>query len=237
MVDAPAGARLREVELYAHNTSPHDVSATVRLWSSHRGYGDGTDRVLGALTIPPGSALGAVRLELPEDEQGPYPGGTKPCLRLHTPVDGTVQVTGARFGFSGGCLETALLPAPRRVHDTQDAGAGGILRAGRTRTIALPDSVITPFTAGVIVNLTALRGARAGVLRAFPAGGAVRRRRPCSSRGRTWPGRTRWWCRSRRTAGSRCGPPPTCTCASTWSGRSPEGADCRRGRRVPPRHG
>lgn len=158
-VQIPAGALIRDVEYYMYNGGTSTAFASAYLWVPGSGY---INSINADASVPGGGASAsavAVREVTPEITWGPYPVGVELILSVDTPTDGSVQMNGARIGFSGGAGTTGLLDAPVRAYDSRSSG--GKIAAGTTRTITLPSSVIAPGTTGAILNVTAV-GATAG---------------------------------------------------------------------------
>lgn len=166
-VEIPAGALVRDVEYYVSNNSGNNVVPFAAIYVP----GSGTITVIGAQpTISSsGSGIQVHRAEITSANWGPYPIGTRLIVNVDTPVNGLVQVNGARVGFSGGAGSVGLLPGPVRVYDSRETG--GALAAGSGRTITLPPSVVPPGATGVLVNVTAV-GIGWGFLKIYPAGAA-----------------------------------------------------------------
>jgi hypothetical protein len=167
MFDVPPGALLRDVEWYVYNRSTSNVFAYVYEFAA----GQGTIFSLSATaTIPPSTTVTPVRVDVPSAGRGPFGIGSKLLAGLTTPTDGTVQVNGVRLGFTNGHADTGLFVTPARVYDSRHGSAGAI-KAGKTRTIALPLDVIPPGTTGAFLKVAALDNTKPGSVTVYPAGG------------------------------------------------------------------
>lgn len=160
-VDIAPGALVGDVEFYLYNVS--------------------TDRAVGTACISvPGelllSSIGAVAIARPRVPsvvavravpmfRGPFPLGTKLCLTVDTPPDGTVQIVGARVGFLFGGGQIALQPKQVRVLNTKTDG--GPVAAGEKRAVVLSETHLPPGTTGVILRVTTVGATTAGNLNVF----------------------------------------------------------------------
>ena len=168
-VEIPAGALVRDIEWYVRNVSADSVTALGRIWAA--GTGSLFATLADTTITSSSSAVVARRSVVSSSNYGPHPLGTKIVLGLDTSASATVQINGARVGFSQGAGAVGLLPAPVRVYDSRVTG--GILTAGTTRTVTLPSSLVRPGTAGVVVNITAVLGVGIGYLKVYPGNAAA----------------------------------------------------------------
>lgn len=165
-LEIPAGSLIRDIEWYVINTSAADVNLLGRIWRA----GTGTlGTAISDLTVPPTDGLVARRVIVPSDRYGPHPLGTKLALGIRTTVDGTVQINGARVGFTGNGAVN-MLPSPVRVYDSRETG--GKLTSGVTRTITLPTSIVPPGTTAIIANITVVGPESNGLLKVYPGNAA-----------------------------------------------------------------
>lgn len=163
-VDIPAGAQVYDVEWYARNTSGDDASAIAFLWDASFA---GLSTQVAFTTIDGGqSFLSARRSLASEDENGPYPTGTKLALGFFTGLLGdAIQLNGARVGLIGGG-EVSTLSAPVVVYDTRQTG--GRFAINETRTIFLSPRLCKPGSVAVTLNISAFSGSAPGFLRIYP---------------------------------------------------------------------
>lgn len=164
-IEIPAGALVRDVEYYVSNTSTNIVYGDAYIYVP----GFGTITSVNATVVVPAQNGGitAYRVRTTSTTWGPYPIGTRLLVGVSTPADGSVQINGARVGFSSGAGTTGLLSAPIRAYDSRSSG--GKFAANSTRTITLPSSVVTPGVTGAILNVTAVNGTSDGYLKVFSA--------------------------------------------------------------------
>jgi hypothetical protein len=167
-VEIPAGALVRDIEWYVRNVSSDTVSGLGRIWAA--GVGTLYTTIVDTAVTSGSSAVVARRSIVSSASYGPYPLGTKINLGINTLTDGSVQVNGARVGFSQGAGATGLLPTPIRAYDSRDSG--GKLSGGSVRTITLPSSIVRPGVSGVIINLTSVESEANGYLKAYPGNSA-----------------------------------------------------------------
>jgi hypothetical protein len=164
-VEIPAGALVRDVEYYVYNNSGSAVFPDAWVYVP----GVGTIASVGAVATVP--STGSITANLATVSQsGPYPFGARLLVGVSTPSSGTVQINGARVGFTQGSGAAGLLATPVRAYDSRDAD--GKIPAGGTRTITLPASVVGPGTAGVIANITAVDGDAIGFMKVWAADSA-----------------------------------------------------------------
>lgn len=195
-IEAPAGALVRDVEWYVYNNSGSTLTALARLWVA------GTGTLFNTLVdtaIPSGSNLVKVRSAVPPAARGPFPPGVKVGLGLNTAGGGTVQINGARVGFAGGAGAVGLLARTVKVYDSRSDG--GRLGKGQERVVQLPRSLVPAGVSGVLLNVTAIDGRKAGAVTvyspaeerpggatlAFPRGGPAEANAlavPCSNAGK-----------------------------------------------------
>lgn len=160
--EVPAGALLREVEFYISNNTAAAVTPGVYLYAP----GTGTIFLVVQGSVPVNAgAITATTVVVPSTAWGPYPSGARLLASLTTPTDATVQINGARFGFTQGVASTGLLDTPVRAYDSRTTG--GKLATGSTRTITLPSSVVVPGVTGVLVNVTAVGAQHNGFLKVY----------------------------------------------------------------------
>ncbi len=165
-VDVPAGALVRDIEWYVYNASGSTYTCLNRLWEAGNGS---LFTSLGDTQVPSGTGIRAVRTVVPSSTYGPYPNGIKVTLGLATPSSGSVQVNGVRVGMSNaGSLGT--LAKPIRVYSTR--AGGGKLRKGKTRTITLPPSTISPGVGAVLLHIRVDGVKKPGTLTVWPGDGA-----------------------------------------------------------------
>lgn len=162
-VEIPAGALVRDIEWYVYNESGSAVTGLGRLWAAGTGTLFST---LADTSVPSSATTQARRSVVSSSNYGPHPLGTKIALGLQTNATGTIQVNGARVGFSQGAGAVGLLPVPIRAYDTRVTG--GKLAAGVVRTITLSSTIVRPGTTGLIVNVTAVAPAGGGYLKVYP---------------------------------------------------------------------
>ncbi len=161
-VEIPAGALVRDIEYYIFNSSGSSVFPDTYLYVP----GMGTISSIGAsAAVASTGTITANRVTA--TQQGPYPLGARLLVSLSTPTAGTVQINGARVGFTQGAGATALLDTPVRAYDSRNGD--GKIPGNSTRTITLPSSVVRPGTTGVIVNITAVDGDGIGFMKIWPA--------------------------------------------------------------------
>jgi hypothetical protein len=166
-VEIPPGALVRDVEYYIYNNSGSPVSPDTYLYVA----GTGSLASIGASpSVGSSASITATRATVAAANYGPYPLASRLLISLTTPTDGTVQINGARVGFTQGSGEFGLLSTPYRAYDSRVTG--GKLAADATRTVTLPSSIVVPGTSGVIVNLTAVNGEANGYLKLFSAAAA-----------------------------------------------------------------
>ena len=113
-VEVPAGALVREVEYYIFNNSGSNVVPDSWLYTP----GQGTIASIGATATVASTGTITANRVLPPSSIGPYPLGSRLLLGLSTPTTGTVQINGARVGFSEGGAASGLLDAPIRAYDS-----------------------------------------------------------------------------------------------------------------------
>jgi hypothetical protein len=160
-VEVPPGALLRDVEYYVYNNAGSNTFTDTWLYLP----GQGTITSLSANgTIPSNGAISAVRVEVPSTLWGPYPVGSVLLVGMSTPTDATVQINGARVGFSHGGGTTGLFAGPHRVYDSRKTSKIG---KGKTRTITLSADLIPPGVSGVILNVHAQGATKAGSLKVY----------------------------------------------------------------------
>jgi hypothetical protein len=160
--ELPPGALLRDLEVYLHNT----VTATGVLAAAVPG--SGYLFTLQALSFGAGPAgvRRHVRL-VPNHVTGPYPHGSTIVVVIDTKPDATVQINGARLGFTVGAGRQMILPNPVRVYDSRQTG--GAVAPGKTRTIPLGSAVPAGATAALVsLSITDTHGV--GTLRLGRAG-------------------------------------------------------------------
>ena len=166
-VEIPPGALVRDVEYYIYNNSGSQVFPDAYLYVA----GTGQKYSIGAIvSVPSSGSITATRAVILPANYGPYPLASRLLVSLTTRTDGTVQINGARVGFTQGSGDIGLLDAPYRAYDSRVTG--GKLTAGSTRTVTLPSSIVAPGTSGVIVNLTAVNGEANGYLKLYSAAAA-----------------------------------------------------------------
>jgi hypothetical protein len=166
-VEIPPGALVRDVEYYIYNNSGAAVVPDSYLYVA--GY-VGIVSIGATASVPSSASITATRAVVPAATYGPYPLASRLLVSLSTPMNGTVQINGARVGFSQGSGAIGLLSSPYRAYDSRVSD--GKLAAGATRTVTLPSSIVVPGTTGVIVNLTAVNGEANGHLKLFSAAAA-----------------------------------------------------------------
>jgi hypothetical protein len=166
-VEIPPGSQVRDVEYYIYNNSGSDVFPDTYLYVA----GTGTITSINAsVAVHSGPSTTATRVAIPATHNGPYPFGSRLLVSLTTPTTGTVQINGARVGFTRSSGEIGLLDAPVRAYDSRDFTK---LSAGATRTITLPSSIVAPGVNAVLINLIAINGEADGYLRVFSAAAAL----------------------------------------------------------------
>lgn len=166
-VEIPPGAWVGDVEYYVYNNSGSEVFPDTYLYVA--GTGPITS-INASVAVPSGPSTTATRVVVPTTHNGPYPLGSRLLVSLTTPTTGTVQINGARVGFTSGSGAIGLLDAPQRVYDSRDFTKLG---AGVTRTITLPSSIVAPGATAVLINLIAINGEADGYLRVFSAAAAL----------------------------------------------------------------
>lgn len=97
-MDIPTGALIRDVEWYVRNTSGSPVSVACRLWAP--GRANLVALVLESFVPTAASGIQVVRGTTTQSTWGPHPVGARIALGLFTPTNQSVQVNGARVGFS-----------------------------------------------------------------------------------------------------------------------------------------
>jgi hypothetical protein len=162
-VEVPPGALVRDVEYYIFNNSGSSVFPDTYLYVAGTGE---ISSINASVAVASGPSITATRVVIPATHYGPYPLGSRLVISLTTPTAGTVQINGARVGFTRGSGGIGLLDAPVRVYDSRDFTK---LSAGGTRTITLPSSVVAPGVNAVLINLIAINGEADGYLRVFSA--------------------------------------------------------------------
>jgi hypothetical protein len=166
-LETPPGALVRDVEYYVYNNSGSPVFPDTYLYVA----GTGALSSIGASpSVASSTSITATRAVVPAATYGPYPLASRLLVSLTTPTDGTVQINGARVGFTLGSGDIGLLGTPYRAYDSRVTG--GKLAAGGTRTVTLPSSIVVPGTSGVIVNLAAVDGEANGYLKLYSAAAA-----------------------------------------------------------------
>ena len=166
-VEMPPGALVRDVEYYIYNNSGSAVFPDTYLYVAGTGS---ISSINASVAVPSGPSTTATRVVIPATHNGPYPLGSRLLVSLNTPTTGTVQINGARVGFTRSFGEIGLLDAPERVYDSRNFTK---LSAGATRTITLPSSIVAPGVNAVLINLTATNGEADGYLRVFSAAAAM----------------------------------------------------------------
>jgi hypothetical protein len=166
-VEIPPGALVRDVEYYIYNNSGSPVVPDTYLYVAGTGP---ITTIEAKVSVPSSGSITATRAVILPANYGPYPLASRLLVSLTTPDDGTVQINGARVGFTQGSGDIGLLDAPYRAYDSRLTG--GKLTAGSTRTVTLPSSIVAPGTSGVIVNLTAVNGEANGYLKLYSAAAA-----------------------------------------------------------------
>jgi hypothetical protein len=167
-VEIPPGALVRDVEYYIYNNSGSPQVPDTYLFVA--GTGPISSIFPTKVSVPSSGSITATRAVVPAATYGPYPLASRLLVSLTTPTTGTVQINGARVGFTQGTGDIGLLSTPYRAYDSRVTG--GKLAAGATRTVTLPSSIVVPGTNGVIVNLTAVNGEANGYLKLFSAAAA-----------------------------------------------------------------
>jgi hypothetical protein len=166
-VEIPPGALVRDVEYYVYNNSGSPVFPDAYLYVA----GHGTISSINAtVSVPSSASISATRAVVGAATYGPYPLASRLLISLDTPTTGTVQINGARVGFTQASGEIGLLSTPFRAYDSRVTG--GKLTAGTTRTVTIPANIVVPGTTGLIVNLTAVQGEANGYLKLFSAAAA-----------------------------------------------------------------
>jgi hypothetical protein len=164
--DLPPGARLRQVEWYASNTSGTARTLTTRLFTTGNGV---LDTVLTSTTIADGVLpTSPVTTDV---SAGPWALGSRLVVGGYS-VGSTTQINAVRLGFGHAPAGTVVLPQPVRKFDSRSSGNGARLGAGSVRTIALTPEVPVGAT-GVLVNLTVLSTVGSGAVAAYAAGAAA----------------------------------------------------------------
>lgn len=161
-VEIPPGALVRDIEWYVYNNSGTAATALGRLWAA------GTGTLFASVADTPVASTDDVvarRTVISSTFWGPHPIGTKLALGLSTTSTGTVQVNGARVGFSRGAGTVGLLPAPVRAYDSQETG--GRLSTGSTRVITIPAALAPTGTTGILTNITVTGGTGGGHITVF----------------------------------------------------------------------
>ncbi|HEX7738421.1 MAG TPA: hypothetical protein VF426_02100 [Marmoricola sp.] len=158
----PPGATLTDVQFWVYNNSGSAASGDVLRFTP----GAGTMTNVGSVSIPSTGTISVARAVISATTSGPYPVGTVLMASVTTPLDGTVQVNAARFGFASGAGTIGLLASPVRVYDSRQTTK---LAKFETRTITLPAANVAPGTTGVLLNMTAMTPAGAGALKVWSA--------------------------------------------------------------------
>jgi hypothetical protein len=162
-VDLPAGARVRDIEWYVYNATGSTYTGLGRVWTA----GDGSlFSPLVDVPMTSGSGIRAFRASISSANYGPFPQGCKVLLGISSPSSGSLQVNGARVGFTHGAGTTGLLPTPVRAYDSRVSG--GKFSAGSTRTVTLPSSVAPVGTTGLFANVIAASPEADGRLKIWP---------------------------------------------------------------------
>lgn len=160
--DIPGGVKISDVEFYATNTSGSTVYAGIWLWTADSGY---FSYQLAQAPIPSMSTQQAVLVDLPPEQNGPYPTGAKLFLTIFTPTNATVQWNGARVGMLGGG-EVSLKRSPIRVYDSRE---GSKLDPGQPRSITIPELVAPNGTVGVLTQISVLSPSSSGFVQVWSA--------------------------------------------------------------------
>ena len=162
-VDLPFGAVLRDVEFYA--TASAQIGLTAELWRSTGGISTGLD-----LRWFPGTPSGmrTLKLQITDKYRGPYAPGSRLVLGVQNSGP-TVQLNGARVGFSRAPAGAVMLDKPVRAYDSR---TGAKIGNGQTRIHSIASSVPAGATSA-IVHLTALAGEKSGGLAVYNAGTTV----------------------------------------------------------------
>jgi hypothetical protein len=165
-VEIPPGALVRDVEYYVYNNSGSDVFPDTYLYVA----GSGSLASIGAsVAVPSGSAITAMRVVVPPTGYGAYPLASRVLVSLTTPTTATVQINGARVGFSQGSGGVGMFDTPIRAYDSRHFTK---LNAGSTRTVTLTPDIVPPGATALLVNVTAVNGEAAGYLRVYSAAAA-----------------------------------------------------------------
>lgn len=156
-LDIPPGCLVREVEYYIFNNSGSNFFPDTYLYVP----GTGTIASIGASTpVPSTNAIVAAKVTVAQ--QGPYPLGSRLLVSAATPTSATIQINGARVGFTGAAAGVGTRGTPARVFNAQ-------LGAGKTGTITLPDTLIAPGVMGILAAVTVSGSNGEGALTVFRA--------------------------------------------------------------------
>jgi hypothetical protein len=169
-VDLPPGALLHDVEWYACVFDDEPASVFARVWLAGGDWDDMVTVVGGQLPRidPPEERVDAYRLEVPADQRGPWPEGSKLLLYTRFEKSSTgLSLSGARVGFAQAPRQLMMLTDPVRVYDSRTTG--GALVPNASRVIPLGAAVPTS-AAGALVSLSITASQGTGTLRAGRAG-------------------------------------------------------------------
>ena len=153
--EIPAGAQLRDIEVYGANSTGESRPVQLAYWSADGGYSTAFHTVL----FPVTSGLGKVRSEIPEDVSGPFPTATM-LVVYFSGTSATFLCNGARLGFTNGGARMGLRAEPIKVFDTTAADSGGRLAANEVRTIVLSSGRLPEGCIGALFRV-AVSGASA----------------------------------------------------------------------------
>ncbi len=158
-VDLPFGAVLRDIEFYA--TASAQIGLTAELWQSQGGFSFALD-----LRWFPGTSTGmrVLKLQLTDEDRGPYAPGSRLVLGVQNSGP-TVQLNGARVGFSRAPAGAVMLDKPVRAYDSRK---GAKIGNGQTRIHSLA-SYLPSGATSAIVHLTAAAGEKSGGLAVYNA--------------------------------------------------------------------
>ena len=163
-VDLPFGAVLRDVEFYVSGTG--QVILSVDLWRST--YGTPFNLYTMAHPGSAGGAMRAIRISVIDEWNGPYAAGSRLVLGINNSSP-TVQLNGARVGYSRTPTGVVMLDKPVRAYDSRK---GAKIGNGQTRIHSLA-SYLPSGATSAIVHLTATNGEKTGGLAVYNAGTTV----------------------------------------------------------------
>ena len=166
-IEIPIDAQLVDVEWYAQNTTGSDQMVGAWFWRPGVMAGSG-DTIVLATELPPSETLSATRSLVEGPWAAAWPAGHRLVLGATTPMDGSVQINGARVGYrQDSASQVVMLAEPDRVYDSRSSG--GVLAPNATRTISLSDAV-PEGASGALITLSITGSSGSGTLRVGTAG-------------------------------------------------------------------